>query len=755
MSQQYTEAKKGLLEAVRQLNLLFALPQQLSGITASAFADWKSTCNKISEQLSEELVRVAVVGAIKSGKSTFVNSLLSGDYLKRGAGVVTSIVTRIRYGHSLKATLFFKSWDQVNRDIRDALVLLPNLDLSEEDDRFDIRRNADRKALRAALNALGPEQLITRNDRNANAVLLSSYLNGYARVNAMILADPEIKVFPQQDFDVHRTFVGDDALAVYLRDIELEINSDFMEEQFEIADCQGSDSSNPLHLAMIQDYLNLTHLIVYVISSRTGVRQADIRFLSMIKKMGIMDNILFVINCDFNEHGSLEDLSRLVEKTVEELAIIKPNPKVFTLSALYHLFSKIGGKLSEKDSHRYSLWQTETQMIAFSDANSEAFLSTFRLMLTEGRQSVLLRNHLERLERISGGVTHWLTVNREMVSSGEKSAARIAEKIKQYQERMDQVRAVMKTTLDGAVSHIKRGIKSDIDQFFGWKSSGIISSVLHFVKAYDVNLNRYAEDLSKRGFNTTMYQIFQDFRQALDTFMAESITPEILGFVRELEKKLEKELVSAAGPYDAMIRDAVNEFSRGLAQIGIAPMTDNPTAFTDAPDTDSIKHIAGLSFPSVMMTLNYSAKIKTEAIFRLGFYAALSFLKKALKKPLSSEKEKEISALSDGVRRMRRETEKTIGSHFMDYKENLKFQYAIKLADAVSTAIKETLLSRFQSYIDSLLEMLSLVGNKQLDEAHAAQVLTEMTLLSQDIASGLSQLRKNLGLTATVSGRGG
>ena len=53
-------------------------------------------------------------------------------------------------------------------------------------------------------------------------------------------------------------------------------------ENLEIADCQGSDSPNPLHLAMIQDYLIQTHLLVYVLSSRTGVRQSDIKFLTLI-----------------------------------------------------------------------------------------------------------------------------------------------------------------------------------------------------------------------------------------------------------------------------------------------------------------------------------------------------------------------------------------------------------------------------------------------------------------------------------------
>ena len=93
------------------------------------------------KQMSEEIVRVAVVGAIKSGKSTFINSLLSRDYLKRGAGVVTSIVTRIRSAKCLKAKLYFKSWDEVNSDIKQAMVLFPSLNRQSETNKFDIKKN--------------------------------------------------------------------------------------------------------------------------------------------------------------------------------------------------------------------------------------------------------------------------------------------------------------------------------------------------------------------------------------------------------------------------------------------------------------------------------------------------------------------------------------------------------------------------------------------------------------------------------------
>ena len=172
----YDALKDDLLQINQDISSLFRNARSIPGLSNYSFEEWEKTCDSISEQIAKEIIRVAVVGPIKSGKSTFVNSLFKGDYLKRGAGVVTSIVTRIRCGPSLKATLYFKFWEEVNEDIEQALVLFPALDWRSENDRFELRRYRQRLALQEALNTLSTEQLITNDTRNVNSVLLSSYL---------------------------------------------------------------------------------------------------------------------------------------------------------------------------------------------------------------------------------------------------------------------------------------------------------------------------------------------------------------------------------------------------------------------------------------------------------------------------------------------------------------------------------------------------------------------------------------------------
>ena len=123
---------------------------------------------------------------------------------------MTSFVTRVHHGDALKAELQFKTWDDVNADIEQALVLFPSLDGDGQDGGFDIRRDEARTSLQRALASLNPEQLLSRDTRNANSVLLSSYLKGYDRVQGILTATPETLCFASDRFAEHRDFAGDD-----------------------------------------------------------------------------------------------------------------------------------------------------------------------------------------------------------------------------------------------------------------------------------------------------------------------------------------------------------------------------------------------------------------------------------------------------------------------------------------------------------------------------------------------------------------
>jgi GTPase SAR1 family protein len=739
----YNSLKKEILQINKDISGLFLDARSITGTSDHTFANWQKTCDAINSQMSGEIIRVAVVGPIKSGKSTFINSLFKGEYLKRGAGVVTSIVTRIRNGKKLKAKLLFKSWNEINSDMEQALVLFPSLEWRNENYRFDIRQKKERMDLQKALISLNSEHLISNGARNVNNILLTSYLKGYEKIKDMISLETPTSQYENELFSEHWTFVGDGSMAVYLKDVQLEIDSGNIDSNIEIADCQGSDSPNPLHLAMIQDYLLLTHLIVYVVSSRTGLREADIKFLSIIKKMGIIDNIIFVINCDFSEHESINDLKSLIENVKEELAIIKPSPEIYSLSALFNLFKAQRANLSQKDRLRLEQWEKEPELTAFSDSEAARFESSFYNRLTKGSYSLLLKNHLERLRIVSFGMERLIYFNQNMLTRDAHSANEIVEKIKKHQEGMRQIELVIKNTLAGSTKKINHDLKTDIERFFDIRSGDLLQGIIEFIRDFKVSYQQHEESLKAFGFPKTLYLVFQEFKQALDTYMTETTNPEVIRFIREKEKQVHENLESIADPFDVMVQDAIVGYNDMMENFGIVRSFESPERI-DLPDIDTIKAITGLTLPPAVAYMRYTAKIKTEAVMHLGFYTVVKFFKKILKKPIERKNEEGILALQAGVLRMKRETERSMAFFFKDYQENIKFQYMYKIVEAVSNSLYESLIDRFQAYAADLSNIVELINDKLIDKEQASTTLQEMAITTGKIEEKINTVCENI-----------
>lgn len=723
----FESVKNDLISISREIPKLFDTAKAIPGISTYPFESWERAGQTIVEQLNEDILRVAVVGAIKSGKSTFVNAVLEGDYLKRGAGVVTSIVTRVRKGPLLKAHLIFKTWEEVNSEMEQAMVLFPSLEINSGERKFDIRRQKARDDLSRALTSLSSDQLISQDTRDVNAVLLSSYLKGYDRVADVISWDStETLQFQGDDFAKHKDYVGDDSLAVYLRDLELQIPArQNLDDNIEIADCQGSDSPNPLHLAMIQDYLLKTHLIIYLLSSRTGVRQADIKFLSMIRKMGLMENIFFVVNCDFNEHEDLEDLKTLLGRIHEEIGVIRPDPDIFTFSTLFDLFRKLKADLSDKDRLRLEYWESESELKEFSDAERRRFESDLDKRLTRDRFALLLKNHVERLSVMAHGLRDWVTINGEILSKSADEAHAIADKIKLEQIQMDQVQAMIKDTLAGASQKTKRELEKDINSFLDVPFGDVIKEIQAYVRGYSIDTRDNVEDIDGMGFSATLYTVFQEFKHGLDVFMTETINPKLVHFIRQDEKKINELLANVAGTYNAMVQDSFQRYESALQNLGVQlaeRIADSSLSF----NVESLKRTAGLTVPPLVSSLKYTRQIRTEAIVRLGFYNLAKALKKLFKRQIHDEKAGEIAALRDGVKRIKRETERSLIFHLNDYRENLKYQYVFKLVDVAAANLYDMLVDRFRSFTIDISDMMDLAGKEHEVKEEAIRALAAL-----------------------------
>ncbi len=736
----YSQCKAQIEHINRDVRALFSSARSIPGMGKYSFGEWEQTCEHLPQQLAQDTIRVAVVGPIKSGKSTFLNSIFNGDYVKRGAGVITSIVTRVRRGNRLRAKLFFKSIDEVNADMRQALVLFPASDWHTEDREFDIRRQKDRRRLQQALARLDSEQLITSDTRNTNTVLLTSYLRGYDAASSLLGDEGKMQLFEDERFAEHKAFVGDEALAVYLKDVLLEVNTSGIPSDIEIADCQGSDSSNPWHLAMIQDYLLLTHLIVYVISSRTGLRRADIRFLSMIKKMGILENILFVVNCDFSEHESIADLKGLVARIGEELAMIKPQPDVYAFSALFNLFGSRNDPLSPKEQLRFEQWTADRDFVDFANRESERFQHVFNEYLAQKRFALLLKNHVERLGVIVSGINDWVDLNRSVLSRDSNSIGEQLQKIKNHQQRLDRIQAAVEKTLSGALPEIKKELQQQVHQFFNTASGSIVADLENFIDNYSPASAADEHNTETADFSQSLYLVFQEFKQALDAHVTEIVNPRVIRFVQGLQMRIRDYFQSLVTPFDTMIREARQEVI-GMTESGRTDAGHRNPSPADLSLLEILADAANLKPPALVAVMGYSTKIKTEALMRLGLYRVLKNVKAIFKKSAKHDRGEIARALQDGIELIKRETKKSLAFQLKDYRENLKFGYLFELIEAAANGFAQAVLNQFQAYFSDLSTVIETISTSRQDKKQALQILDEMDLVIGQLEEKIDGLR--------------
>ena len=114
--------------------------QQLFPLAASQAEHWLKVLGQVRTHLAEDCLRVAVVGTVKSGKSTLINALVGQDLLRRGAGILTAMVTRVQPGDAARAVLKFKDWAEIAEEIRRALALFPGKAIASLTGPFDLRQ---------------------------------------------------------------------------------------------------------------------------------------------------------------------------------------------------------------------------------------------------------------------------------------------------------------------------------------------------------------------------------------------------------------------------------------------------------------------------------------------------------------------------------------------------------------------------------------------------------------------------------------
>jgi len=413
------------------------------------------------------------------------------------------------------------------------------------------------------------------------------------------------------------------------------------------------------------------------------------------------------------------------------VGMIVPAPRVFAFSALYNLFTSIdsaaddGKGLARKDRLRLEHWREETDMVAFSDKEKARFFQEVIGTTSTDRFALLLESNLERLSNIASGTREWILIGLNLLQQNDEKAKEAFAEMNRRRAASEQVTEVIKDTLDGTTRKLKKDMGNEIDRFFDVKFGDIGQEIFRFIESYNLTTEDYLQELEKSGFLPTLYRVFQVLQQATNRFIAESINPKIVEFMGGEEQRIEQVFGQVTGPYSLMIQDAVEQHRRTMDKLGIKTTQRDCNAIRP-PEIALTKTDARLTMPRLASTMRYSARIKTEAILRLGFYNTLKTARKLLKKSVGEGPDTAIRSLQDSVRLIKEQMQESIADHFMDYKENMKYQYVFRLVEAMSSRLYETLTDHMMAFTGNLSDMKSVIDNERLVEGRSSEQFTAM-----------------------------
>ncbi len=701
-----TKEEGGSGDAARPLLFLLETARELLGEEEGPLASWHARLSGMEATAAEE-IRVAVAGTVKSGKSTLVNALIGQDLLKRGAGIVTSLVTRVRPGAELRARVELKGWADVNREATDAALFLGG---GEDGRPVDLRSDRDRAALARALGDLGEEALGEGGFFDKNVALLQAYLDGYARVRSLLGEGPRVLELAGADFPRHREFAGEDALAAYVDDLVIEVPELPFGAAWELADCQGYDSPNPRHMEKVQEYLLGAHLVVYAVSSRVGLREADLRFLRDIKALGLLGATRFVLNADLGEHASAGELEVLRARLAAELKAIDAAPEIHTFSALRALLQGLrssGQVLSRKDELFLEVWSEA----GVADGPFEVFRAGLADELGPRRRARLLKARRSVLrgarDVLKGRVEAALKLLRrevEDLEAGESDLSRACDRVRRSLASFE---AALRSVSEG----IRREMFGKIDGTFHPAGGALAAEVFAEVRTIEPPASEL-EVTDKKKLLRQMARVYQEMRADFHRFKVEAVNPRAVEQIRAAWAAASRELADAAlAPADLLVQ-SVDAYRREAAALGVTvpelelPALDPTIGKRPIALFSAVTYAPADSAPDRVLTFagQWTRKLA------LGW--AQRLVGKKEKTPFAR------SLLADGAEAVRELLVEEARSNLIQYAEQVKFQVLgpglEELGKAWATQYRDT-VAALALDLDRLAEGLRGRGEEQGD----------------------------------------
>ena len=731
------QAHQALMEEIGRLE---ELAREWTGLFPQAAAQgrhWQKVLSQVEAHAAEDTCRLAVVGAVKSGKSTMINALVGQDLLRRGAGILTAMITRVQPGRESRAVLRFKGWDEINGEIRRALGLLPNPRLVDRATPLDLQEAPDRELLAQVLAEAQEADLWAGGSLDQNYLLLKSYLEGYDLLKGLMPASGVLSL-AGPDLARHRELVTREATAVYLKDVLLTIPFPWPAQGVELGDCQGSDSPFPQHLAQVLAYLIKSDLVLYVVSSRVGLRQADFQFLAELKRMGLIPHILALLNLDLGEHTSYAEVVKIRDRVAQELASWQPNPRVYAFSALKLLLNRRqarGENLDPREAAVLKVWATDPDSAAFADAEAARFDPDLKAVLADLKTRRLAGGSLAQVKMVARGLREQLELTGDLLTRGVDAIKELETRLEARRQPLHATMATLSQTMEGAGNRLKKALRTRVDGLLDRHSGRVGKDLDGFIRNFTPDWDHLAPVAGPPVFRAVLYQLFQDFAKALAHHVTAEVNVALVEFIREQEEWLRQELAHLWQPLFLTLQEALTLYYREIADLGLpaAPPTLEAAA---------IPRPQGLEVPLLNLEVVPDWRFAREVWVASGMGVlgrAWDAIKRRLglagkvepRQQLLRDLERALAALKYWLQ------EEEVGVQLLNYREGLKFQYFFPLVDQWLKQQEASLDDTLGSLLGSLQGAAEAMHLAEAERANRRKRLEELIPLARRIEARL------------------
>jgi hypothetical protein len=726
-------------ELIQEIDRLQEMAQEWTRLFPQAAPQgehWLKVLSQVQAHVTEDTCRLAVVGAVKSGKSTMINALVGQDLLKRGAGILTAMITRVQPGPKPRAVLQFKEWPEINGEIHRALGLLPHPGLVSRAAPLDLKLAEDRKLLAQVLSEAQEADLWTEGSLDQNYLLLKSYLEGYDLLRDVLPASG-VLTLAGADLARHRELVTREATAVYLKDVLLTIPFPWPASGVELGDCQGSDSPIPQHLAQVLAYLIKSDLVLYVISSRVGLRQADFQFLTELKRMGLMSHLLALLNLDLGEHTSRDEVGRIRERVAQELSSWQPDLRIYAFSALKVLLNRRrdrGESLDPREEAVLQVWATDPTSAAYADQEAARFEQDLQATLEDLRSRRLAGGSLAQVRMVARGLREQLELTRDLLAKGLDAIRELETRLEARRQPLKATMASLRQTMEGAGAHLKKVLRRQVDSALDRHAGPVGMALREFIQNFEPNWDQLAPPEGQVLFRPALYQLFQEFAKNLGHFVTGEINVSLVEFIRGQEEWLRQELAQAWEPLFLALQEALTLYYREIEDLGLpaAPPTLEVAA---------IPRPQGLEVPLLNLEIAPDWRFAREVWVRSGMGwlgRAWDAVKHRLglagetapRRQLLRDLERALAALKEWVQEEAR-------VQLLDYQERLKFQYFFPLVDQWLARQEASLEDSLGSLLGSLAGAAETMHLAEEERAARRRRLDDLIPLAQHLEARL------------------